>query len=386
MMSGSNAGRRELPDLVGSLYDATAQPDLWTATLDDIGDALGGAALVSSLHRPGGMAYAVCNRLDPEADRVLRLQYASPKTNPLFAAMPRLPILAPVARESVMDDASYFRSGLFNDVFRTQGYIHAGLSCLARENGVVIPCGVLRRKNREFDADCFKLYDAILPHLRRALELAVRFSDLRATRHHIEAVANAGSDGFVVTDASARVLYSNATAERVLSAGDGLSCRSGVLGASRANETGKLRRLISAAALRFDYLGGDMRVTRAEAAMPWALLVMPAPETLSGMAGAEGCTATAMVRVIDLERQATAPVARLMALFGLSRAEALIAVGLIEGIRPEEIAERQNLRITTVRTHIRSIYLKTGVSRQTELVKLLLQVAEPSFAEVIDKL
>lgn len=66
-----------------------------------------------------------------------------------------------------------------------------------------------------------------------------------------------------------------------------------------------------------------------------------------------------------------------MDLFGLSRAEAAIAGGLMEGRRPEEIAERRNLRITTVRTHICSIYLKTGMSRQAELVRLLLQVGGP---------
>ena len=180
-----------------------------------------------------------------------------------------------------------------------------------------------------------------------------------------------------VPDAPARVLYSNATAERVLSAGDGLTCRDSILRASRPEETSKLRQLISAAALRFDYLGGDIRISRAGTAMPWALLVMPASETLSGTAGAEGCTATAMVRLIDLERKASAPEGRLMDLFDLSRAEAVVAVGLMEGSRPEDIAERRNLRITTVRTHIRSIYLKTGTSRQAELIRLLLQVAAP---------
>ena len=375
MASGSNGKFRDLSPLIGSLYDAVDQPDHWTEALDDIGDALGGAALVSSLHRPGGMAFGVSNRLDPEADQVLRSQYASPETNPLMAAMPRLPVLTPVARENLMDDASYLRSGLFNDVFRTQGYVHAGLSCLARENRVIIPCGVLRRTNREFDTECFELYNAILPHLRRALELTVRFADQRAACHHIEAIANAGDDGYIVTDASARVLYSNATAERILSSRDGLCCRKGVLCASRPAETSKLRELIAAAALRFDYLGGDMRVARAEGATPWAMLVLPDSEPFSGFAGNRCGSALAMVRVVDLERRTNAPEARMTALFGLSGAEAAIAVGLMEGGCPEEIAERRNLRITTVRTHIRSIYLKTGTCRQTELIRLLLQIA-----------
>lgn len=59
MLNGSNAQRRQPADLVGSLYDGTDKPDLWSSALNVIGDALGGAALVSSLHGPGGMAFLV---------------------------------------------------------------------------------------------------------------------------------------------------------------------------------------------------------------------------------------------------------------------------------------------------------------------------------------
>lgn len=374
--------RPEVTDLAGAIYEAAAEPELWQAALDRLGDALGGAALVNSYHRRGAMAFGVSNRLDPEAENVLRTHYATAEKNPLFAAMPQLGVLQPVARESLMDDESYFQSGLFNEVFRAQGFVHAGLSCLARENGTLVASGLLCRRNQEFDTGSFQLYGAILPRLRRALELTVRYSDLRAAHHHVEAVANAGEDGYIVTDATARVLYSNARADRVLSAADGLSCRGNILAAARQEETSQLHRLISSASLRLDRLGGNMRISRVEAVMPWAVVVVPAPEAFAGNAaeGKNSRNATTLVRLIDLERKAAVPAARLIAFFGFSKTEAMIAIDLIEGLRPDEIAERRNVRITTIRTHIRSIYLKAGTSRQAELVRLLLRTAG-SFAQ-----
>ena len=59
-------------------------------------------------------------------------------------------------------------------------------------------------------------------------------------------------------------------------------------------------------------------------------------------------------------------------LFGLTRMEAQLALLLTEGLTLDEAAEQMNVRRNTARTHLRSIFSKTGVTRQTMLVRLLL--------------
>ena len=59
-------------------------------------------------------------------------------------------------------------------------------------------------------------------------------------------------------------------------------------------------------------------------------------------------------------------------LFGLTPAETGLTLQLTNGLSLEEAAEVLNIRRNTARAHLRSIFSKTGVRRQTELVRLFL--------------
>ena len=57
--------------------------------------------------------------------------------------------------------------------------------------------------------------------------------------------------------------------------------------------------------------------------------------------------------------------------FGLSPAEAKIAVAIAGGYSPEYIAKKHAVELSTVRTQLKAVYSKTGASRQAELVSVL---------------
>jgi DNA-binding CsgD family transcriptional regulator len=63
--------------------------------------------------------------------------------------------------------------------------------------------------------------------------------------------------------------------------------------------------------------------------------------------------------------------AALAKLFGLTPAEAAFAVLLGDGLTLDEAAAEQSIARNTARAHLRSIFAKTGVSRQTQLVRLI---------------
>ena len=358
------------PSLIaGSLYDAAMEPRLWPQALDRVGDALGGAALVVSLTRGGHQAFGATHRLDPERERVLRERYGRPETNPLFAAMPRLPVLAPVERDALITEREYLASSLFNDVFRPQGLLHTAVSCLARDNGVLIANGVLRRAGAAFDAEHERLYAAILPHLRRAVELTVRLSDAELVRRRVAAAADAHPDRLVIVDERRRILFANAAAEHILARGDGLCRRRGLLDAQDPVHGRILARLVQDAALCKDLRGGCIRIGCSNGALPLAVIVTPLPEDLRGAANPGA--AAALVSVIDLAARPAPLAPHLTKLFDLSKAEIALALALFEGKRPEDIALERGVRISTIRSQLRSILAKTGTHRQSELMRLL---------------
>jgi DNA-binding CsgD family transcriptional regulator len=59
-------------------------------------------------------------------------------------------------------------------------------------------------------------------------------------------------------------------------------------------------------------------------------------------------------------------------LFDLTPAEASLALALADGLTLDQAAERLKIRKNTARAHLRAIFAKIGVTRQTTLVRLLL--------------
>jgi DNA-binding NarL/FixJ family response regulator len=62
-------------------------------------------------------------------------------------------------------------------------------------------------------------------------------------------------------------------------------------------------------------------------------------------------------------------------LYGLTTAEAAVAIRLIQGDGIKPIAESMCLSAGTVRTHVQHIFDKTGTHRQAELVRTLLAIS-----------
>ena len=74
----------------------------------------------------------------------------------------------------------------------------------------------------------------------------------------------------------------------------------------------------------------------------------------------------------DAERKSEASREMVRRLFDLTPAEASLALALANGLSLDEAADTLNIRKNTARAHLRSIFSKIGVTRQTTLVRVLL--------------
>jgi DNA-binding CsgD family transcriptional regulator len=140
-------------------------------------------------------------------------------------------------------------------------------------------------------------------------------------------------------------------------------------------DTGALAFLRGRLALRFP--ADDVRLARAvrtvadgdgkcvvvRLADPALRLVVARPAPIPSMVALEILGPTAL------------PAARLRSLFGLSEAEAQLVGALVDGLTLKEIAARRGVAVTTVRSQLRSVFLKTETERQADLVALVLRVS-----------
>ncbi len=81
--------------------------------------------------------------------------------------------------------------------------------------------------------------------------------------------------------------------------------------------------------------------------------------------------AAIVVFISDPDRHTAMAPAALGKLFGLTPAEASLAVLLGDGLTLDEASHELSIARNTARAHLRSIFAKTGVTRQTMLVRLI---------------
>jgi DNA-binding CsgD family transcriptional regulator len=103
-----------------------------------------------------------------------------------------------------------------------------------------------------------------------------------------------------------------------------------------------------------------------------APLAVQAAPLRSARLGFDRRRAAAILHVRDPE-QLTVIGRCLQELFGLTAAEAVLAAGLAEGKSIEELAAEQGVSMNTARTQLKSIFAKTGVHRQGQLISLILK-------------
>jgi DNA-binding CsgD family transcriptional regulator len=88
-----------------------------------------------------------------------------------------------------------------------------------------------------------------------------------------------------------------------------------------------------------------------------------------------------LLLVTDPEQQRRTRRELLRQRFGLTAAEADLALEIARGDGRKAAATRLNIAVTTARTHLTHIFEKTGVRRQAELVRLLMDLGDDTISE-----
>ena len=79
------------------------------------------------------------------------------------------------------------------------------------------------------------------------------------------------------------------------------------------------------------------------------------------------------VFISDPDQRDSASQQTLGELFSLTPAEANVAILLSRGLSLAEVSQAQNISTHTARAQLKSIFAKTGVSRQAELVRMVIK-------------
>jgi DNA-binding CsgD family transcriptional regulator/PAS domain-containing protein len=366
-------GFQNLSGFVGSIYDTLFDPSIWPSTLNRLADLLAatsGAAIVSynsstrspAILYPRGDPEYVNSFLEHWGHHCVILHYG--KSHPIGAVM---------NPEMFVSREEYCSTEIFNEWFKPQRAEAMIGAKLLIEGPVSTFLGLVRPYSRgDFAETETEVFAALVPHLQRAVQLQVRLAGLDAPPMGSAEILNRLPHGVLLVDAQARVIFANRAAERLLRSGGGLSLGRDGLCAELPQETRRLRQLIADSAQPGNECGGaggSLRVCRQDHA---PLSVLTAPHR-SQFGWIDILRPAAMLLVTDPEQAPEIGCDWLRRDYGLTPAEALFAVEISKGDGLLAAARRLGVSLTTVKTHLAHVFDKTGVRRQAELVRLILQ-------------
>ncbi|MEH2609127.1 helix-turn-helix transcriptional regulator [Bradyrhizobium sp. AZCC 1693] len=377
MSVGGLSGEDQVLDLVGSIYEAALDTQLWPDILNRIGDVVGGPQVMFGVYDPAiGLLDLLAPRVDPEL------------TRSLFDWAPRNPLLPlgigqPPGKVFTCGDfitqEEFTGTAFYHEWWRPAGYdtepLTTNLLVDGAASGIFTSYGLLNRT--PFDSRQKRLFAALAQHLVRAVALQRRMYRLTVTNESALIGLDRLQQGFLLVDAEARAIFVNRAARALLDSRDGLRLEAGGLSASDADGGRALRGLIKSCAGDASAVtgsGGEVALARG-ARLPLDVVVTPVKQDTATaiIPWTFSQRAVAIVLVSDPEEEIQARVEDLRQRFGLTPAEAAFALEIVKGDGRQAAADRLGITVGTARSHLSSIFDKTGSRRQAELVRLLLQ-------------
>ena len=363
----------QILDLVGQVYDAALDPGLWSGIETTLAETFGSTS--AQVHVRNNLTSELAHlvrttNFDAAFMERHRTYFASRDVWVQRAA--NVGMSKVVSSEDLIPDTEFERTEFYRDCVRGLGvfYLVGALVPIGNDEMAVLGIHRPRESGNYGQADKAHV-SQFLPHLQRALQIRQRLADPGIERSAaLDALERSGTATLVVTR-DGRLLYANPLAERLLRAKDGIRVAGGKIGVSERATAERLTALIrgaaDAAAGRGTGSGGTLAIARRDR-LPLTLLVAPFRPAREGL-GAPLPAAVLFVR----DPEAASPTAlSLQGLFGLTAAEAAVAVALAQGRAAEDLAGRFGVSLNTVRTHIKNVLAKTGTSRQAQLVALIL--------------
>ncbi|MBS0507975.1 MAG: helix-turn-helix transcriptional regulator [Proteobacteria bacterium] len=355
--------------ILDKLYDAALNPEGWEACLEAMRNELQGN-FVSLIVRTvtaedTGLIVSVS-----EGRRALELNTPNLSVSPFTGMQPdRL-----VTNGDVIADGEWRASAYYRDWCAPHDVYHVMAADIGTRAGEVYGFRVTRSESAPpFSGADKELGRRLIPHIKRALNL---HQSIHQDRKVLSLYSRAMAQllvGVVVLDKDCNVIECNPAAKSILDMQDGLRVAGNQLEATYANDNRKLQRMVKDALSHNQgpkmALTEALSISRPSGQLAWGVVV----QSISPDQWTEGKQRPAVaVFVRDSEGKTQPPVKLAQQLFQLTPAETMLAIQLANGMSLEEAAEALNIRRNTARAHLRSIFSKTGVRRQMELVRIFL--------------
>jgi DNA-binding CsgD family transcriptional regulator len=368
----------QLLELIAAVYDAALESERWPEALRRIGASMAGSSGILAVHpMSGGVQWAMIAGLDPASLPTYADDFSSADTNPYFQMCQRVALGEPIPAENISAPVAVEQTEFYRTILAPQRLHYSVVLTLLRDESRVAAAAFLRSAIAgPFGQEELALLRALAPHLQRALKLTLRNEQLHAQSQSLAEALNVSATGTLLTDAHGQVIFVNPAGRRVLKEGDGLSIRKGGLAVHDASARKALTAAIAMASRGQASDDADFEaataliVPRQSGRQAYNLLVWPLRVT-PGVMPVD--LPSALIFMTDPVTGARPPLETVAAIYGFTPSETALASLLVEGLTLKEAADRLDITMNTVKTHVKQLFAKTNTRRQADLIRLALQ-------------
>jgi DNA-binding CsgD family transcriptional regulator/PAS domain-containing protein len=364
----------EATKLLTTLYSAPTQPELWGKFLAEFARSCGTrkGAIIShdmstSEHRI--LAAYGDSITDPDRVRAYETYYYQfdewTRRAPKASSAPR----AWLGIEIWPDDQ--FQMSTFHNEFLKALDVCELAALSSRAHKAVLETLSFYRGPDEipFGVEQVRALQWLAPHLETALGIHRQLAALESRVSDLETLLDQLGTGIVLVGAQGNTVFANQFARRICSAQCQLRISSNGLSAQNSEENHRLRTLIAKAisigAKKTIDPAGAMTIQR-DQMRPLHLLVAPFFSSRLQFSS----RTVAVVLISDPESPSTLQSDIARELYGLTAAEARLAMTILEGKSLVQTADLIGVTHETARSQMKSILQKTGTTRQGELIRL----------------
>lgn len=370
--------QNELLQFIGDVYDASIRPENWDTVMAGLCllTRAKSAVLVVEDQRTSVRRIIGSHGIR----RILSLAYNAGlgKYDNTFSLIqtPKLDVTLLSSQDLKNNIPTYYQF-----ILKPADIGHISVADLYQDDNIRLGLAVHRSTSEapfsDTEADVMR---QIAPHVCRAAVIQREIAHARREAQQVKSLLHNVPVGMVVVDGSGRIRFSNLLADHILLRHKALSLNNGCLKLFSREYQRQFDRAIAelsrAGGLRSSSALDETRIislSHPNYAYPLVLfLTLQQSET----AGAED-TFDVVVRISDPGSITDISLAQLEDIFALSAAEAEVAVCLVNGLKLSDIAEYKGVSTETVRTQVKNIFHKLGVSKQQEVIRVILQALIP---------
>ena len=206
----------------------------------------------------------------------------------------------------------------------------------------------------------------IAPHIRRALRFSDMIDQRVIERNRLAEIIDGLATPVVIIDERGNLVHANRAGSQLLENGDAVLLEKNVLTAA-GHPAG--RDPLAQAMVSGSRIAQSVALPKRRGGSLIASFLL-----LADTSGAASRSSSHVaVFFHDPDREFQLPGEALAKLYKLTGAELRLLLALAHGATLNEIAAKSGTAITTVRSHLKNLFTKTGKSRQSELVQLAMR-------------